>query len=127
MLFKSKKTERIVLLVGSILLLTPLILGIILVQKEKKELNEYGTETIGVVVKHQRTRLLLCVYEININGKIYTNTTNVGNYDDCPIGTFYKVIYSPENPDISNILLDKPISRDSLAYYFELYKIRPID
>ena len=80
--------------------------------KEKsKSINQNYKSTIGLVVDFKKNKTISNYYfEFYYNGNLITGRSDIYGFEGVRcIGKYYKVEFSSENTNYSNILLDKEI------------------
>ncbi|MEO0331228.1 MAG: hypothetical protein AAF223_06015 [Bacteroidota bacterium] len=101
----DKKTFLYLLLL--ILMVGGIATGFFASQTERNEIAKYGQESTGKVVRiyKQNTRGRTVEYKYTINGVDYTGHEGITN-EVVKIGDVFKILYSANNPQYSEILLD---------------------
>ena len=79
------------------------------------ELNNYGIQTIGKVIKFKgisKTKGFEYIYYEN--GKLKKSESLIGLEDNIKLGDFYKVVYLPSNTNVKKIYSDDKITDTTL-------------
>lgn len=105
--------------------------------KEEKELNEYGIETIGKAIKFKiinprgsGNSKEYIDYIFVADGRDYIYDASKEKYPNVKKGSFYKLVYSSKNPKINKIHLEEEITDSTLimkAGFKKHTKIRKYD
>ena len=79
------------------------------------QLNNYGIETIGKVIKFKGiSKRKGFEYIYYVDGKLKKSESFIGLEENIMLGDFYKVVYLPSNTNIKNIYSDEKI-KDTVA------------
>lgn len=104
--YTKKSSPRQVLagVISFIFIVTVLISGIFLSQKEKRILSKYGVQTTGKVVKIANGRKRVAYYSFSVNGTVYKTSRLLYDAKN-PVfeGDKFYVTYYPEDPDVNRI------------------------
>ena len=104
--------------------------------KEEKELNQYGIETTGKVIKFKIVNPSegpireYLDYIFVADGRDYIYDVSREEYPNVKKGSFYKLVYSSKNPKINKIHLEEEITDSTLimkAGFKKHTKIRKYD
>ena len=79
------------------------------------QLNNYGIETIGKVIKFKGiSKRKGFEYIYYVDGKLKESESFIGLEENIKLGDFYKVVYLPSNTNIKKIYSDEKI-KDTVA------------
>ena len=79
------------------------------------QLNNYGIETIGKVIKFKGiSKRKGFEYIYYVDGNLKKSESFIGLEENIKLGDFYKVVYLPSNTNIKKIYSDKKI-KDTVA------------
>lgn len=109
----NNKRDKILFISFVLLIISGILIGYFSSIKDKYDLNKNGQETIGIIIdmSHRAKRGIYVKYKFNVGNNQYLDNQKLTiEKSKIKVGDSFRIIYSKENPNNSELFFNEKIN-----------------